>query len=144
MHQLVQDGDAGLLLCHHVHKAIAFGSGVFRVATDIKIQPTTIFQEDVAAAPPRNHAPEENPRHFVRTEATLSAEIKSDAKLRFQTKDSSEHRELRGQNLGNFCVRKSLERATLPDVLQTSYLQVLHGEGSLGPAESGDAVLNLR
>jgi len=122
MHQLIQDGDAGLFLSHHVHEAITFGGGVFRMATDVKIQPTTIFQEDVAAAPPSDYATEENSRHFDRTEATLSAEIESDAKLCFQTEDSSEHRELRGQNLGNFCVRKSLKRATFPDVLQTSYL----------------------
>ncbi|CPU64526.1 Uncharacterised protein [Mycobacteroides abscessus] len=63
--QIFQNTLAGAVMGDQLHQAVAFGGGVFRVATDVEVEPGAVAQKDVGAATPGHHAAEQVPSDLV-------------------------------------------------------------------------------
>ena len=90
--QAFQDPFPGLVVNHQVGDAVAFRGRVLGMAAHVEVEPGPVAQEHVAAAAPRDHAPEQVPGHFVRRELSAAPERARDPVLVLQPEYPSVHR----------------------------------------------------
>src|SRR6185312_15439992 len=70
---------------------VALGGGVLGVAADVEVEAGAVAQEDVRAAPPGDHPPEQVAGDLVRGEPALALEGARDAVLGLDAEDPSVH-----------------------------------------------------
>ena len=85
--QALEDPLPRLVVHHHVVEAVALGRGVLGVRAHVEVQPRTVLQEHVAAAPPTDHAPEQVAGDFIGTQPALTAQGARDAVLVLEAVD---------------------------------------------------------
>ena len=89
--QALEDPLAGLVVDDELGEVVALGGGVLGVAADVEVEPGAVAQEDVGAAPPRDHPPEQVAGDLVRGEPALALEGARDAVLGLDAEDPSVH-----------------------------------------------------
>ncbi len=90
-HQPLEDPLAGAVVGDQLRDGVALGGGVLGVAADVEVQARPVGQEDVAAAAPGHHAPEQVAGHLVRAEPALAVERARDAVLGLDPEDPAVH-----------------------------------------------------
>jgi len=89
--QVFEHSLAGAVVGDQLCQAVAFGGGVFGVAAHIEVQPGAVAEENVRAAAPGNHAPEQVAGYFVGRQASVSVEGAGDTEFGFNAHDSTLH-----------------------------------------------------
>ena len=89
--QALEDPLAGLVVDDELGEVVALGGGVLGVAADVEVEPAAVAQEDVGAAPPGDHPPEQVAGDLVRGEPALPLEGARDAVLGLDAEDPSVH-----------------------------------------------------
>ena len=89
--QVFQPLLAGFVVRHQLAHRYALGGGIFGVGTHIQIQARSVFQEDVAAAPPVDYLAEEIACYFVGAETAGAVLRAPDPVFGFQSEDPSFH-----------------------------------------------------
>jgi hypothetical protein len=90
-HQPFEDPLPCPVVRDEVDQVVALGRRVLGVAADVEVEPRTVAQEDVAAAPPRHDPSEEVARHLVGRQTALALERAGDAVLVLDAEDPPVH-----------------------------------------------------
>ena len=89
--QALEDPLPRLVVDDELGEVVALGGGVLGVAADVEVEPGAVAQEDVGAAPPGDHPPEQVAGDLVRGEPALALEGARDAVLGLDAEDPSVH-----------------------------------------------------
>ena len=87
----LQDALAGLVVGDELVDVVALGGGVLGMAADVEVEPGSVAQEDVAAAPPADDLAEQVARHLVGAQPALAAERARHAVLVLDAEDAPVH-----------------------------------------------------
>ena len=72
-------------------QAVAFGSRIFGMATDVQVQPCAVAQENVGAAAPRDHPSKQVAGYFVGRQTAMTVKSAGDTEFGFDAHDSPLH-----------------------------------------------------
>ncbi len=89
--QVFQNALAGAVVGDQLDQVVALGGGVLGVAAHVEVQPRAVAQEDVGAAAPRHHPPEQIAGNLVGAEPTVAVERAGDTEFGLDAHDSSLH-----------------------------------------------------
>ena len=87
----LKDSLSGPIVSDQVRDVVAFRGGVFRMASNIQVQPRTVGEKHIATSTPGDNATEEVAGYFIGAEPSLPVEGAGDAVLRLQTEDAPVH-----------------------------------------------------
>src|SRR3954447_15003799 len=89
--QALEDPLPRLVVNDELGEVVALGGRVLGVAAHVEVEPRAVAEEDVGAAPPRDHAAEQVSGDLVRGEPALAAKGARDAVLGLDAEDPSVH-----------------------------------------------------